>query len=215
MSGGTLVDCEIASCYLYRTDSDQYGSGIYASGSGCLIDRCYVHGCYYNKGTGKAYSTVYLGAGAKLRNSVIASNTNEASGNVLLSGSSAMENCTVVDNKTASAGSAGGVAVGSDGLATVVNTIIWNNTNTTDQVRRETAGLAERFDTCWTEDPVFKRRGDKWQLRTASPCLNAAKPLDWMDAATDFYGNPRVRYGKPDIGAAESPYDPGFIIFVE
>lgn len=69
--------------------------------------------------------------------------------------------------------------------------------------------------TCWTADPLFKLRGDKWQLRTKSPCLDAGKPLDWMDGATDFYGNPRVWCGKPDIGATESPYVPGFIMIVK
>ena len=212
MTGGTLVDCEVVSCYT-KYNTDQSGSGVYASGSGCLIDRCYVHGCYFAADK-PCYGAVALLNGAKMRNSVIASNTSAWSGGVLLTGSSVMENCTVIDNKASKANSAGGVAVGSDGLATVVNTIIWNNTNTTDHVRRETTGLAERFDTCWTEDPVFKSRGDKWLLRTQSPCMNAGKPLDWMDGATDIYGNPRVRYGTPDIGAVESPYDPGFMLIV-
>ena len=30
----------------------------------------------------------------------------------------------------------------------------------------------------------------------------------------DVYGNPRVRYGKPDIGAVESPYEPGMLLIV-
>ena len=212
MTGGTLVDCEVVSCYT-KYNTDQSGSGVYASGSGCLIDRCYVHGCYFAADK-PCYGAVALLNGAKMRNSVIASNTSAWSGGVLLTGSSVMENCTVIDNKASKANSAGGVAVGSDNLATVVNTIIWNNTNTTDHVRRETSGMAERFDTCWTEDPVFKSRGDKWQVRTKSPCMNAGKPLDWMDGATDIYGNPRVRYGTPDIGAVESPYDPGMMLIV-
>ena len=217
MTGGTLIDCEIDACYTtYTTSGEQHGSGIYAKGSGCVIERCYVHDCYAGLWYGKlapCLGAVSLAGGATMRNTVVTGSQSTKCGGVRLSDASVMENCTVVDNSVATAGHAGGVSVEGE-TASVVNTIVWNNTNTVDQVRRETTGAADRFDTCRTEDPLFKRRGDKWQLRTKSPCLNAGKPLGWMDGAKDFYGNPRIRYGKPDIGAVESLYDPGLLLMV-
>ena len=215
MTGGTLVDCEIDSCHTYRSDNVQYGAGINASGTGCLIDRCHVHDCNCPAANNPTTGAVSLGGGARMRNSVVSDNTIDKVGGVLLSGTSSMENCTVVGNAAKTAGSAGGVSVSSGSEASVVNTIIWNNTNTADQVVRETTGAETAFDTCWTEDPVFKRRGDTWSVRTLSPCMNTGKPLDWMDGAKDFRGNPRVRYGRPDIGAVESSYDPGMMLLVK
>jgi hypothetical protein len=41
------------------------------------------------------------------------------------------------------------------------------------------------------------------RLRAASPCIDAGINADWMDAAEDIFGNPRVFNGRVDIGACE------------
>ena len=63
------------------------------------------------------------------------------------------------------------------------------------------------------QDPLFLSRGKPCRLRTASPCCDAAKTLDWMDGAVDVYGNPRIRCQKPDIGATEGAF--GFMLMVK
>ena len=172
MTGGLLVDCLVTNCWaLTTTDRTLYGQAIQAENADSVIERCVIRDCGLSRNSLTTYSVVSLGGGAQMRNSVVAHNRSRGEGGVRLTGASVMENCTVVDNSVATAGHAGGVSVEGE-TASVVNTIVWNNTNTVDQVRRETTGAADRFDTCRTEDPLFKRRGDKWQLRTKSPCLN-------------------------------------------
>ena len=53
-------------------------------------------------------------------------------------------------------------------------------------------------------DPLFRDavQGD-YSLLRKSPCRDKGVWRDWMDGALDFYGNPRVRGVRPDIGAAE------------
>ena len=57
---------------------------------------------------------------------------------------------------------------------------------------------------CFTNNPHFAdpAQGD-YRLRYDSPCINAGTNQQWMDAASDFTGGPRVQHGRVDIGAFE------------
>ena len=213
MTGGLLVDCLVTNCWaLTTTDRTLYGQAIQAENADSVIERCVIRDCGLSRNSLTTYSVVSLSGGAQMRNSVVAHNRSRGEGGVRLTGASVMENCTVVDNIANASNQVAGVSAGS--MASVVNTIIWNNTNTVDEVIAEIGGDDSVFDTCCTNNPCFRRRGAPWRLSNASPCLNAGKPLDWMDGAVDLYGNPRILYDKPDIGAVESPYSPGIMLIV-
>ena len=211
MSAGTVVDTVIRGNYAYSTGGGgASGAGIFMDGG--LVDRCIITNNLAWYGSGAQGGGAYVKGGGTLRNTLVAYNYGSSAGGVRVSGASKLENCTVFGNSSGKEGSAGGVEMGDEkGLA--VNTIVWQNTNTVDGVVRETTGADAQFDTCWKQDPLFLPHGKPFRLRTASPCRDAAKTLDWMGGSVDVYGNPRIRCQKPDIGAAEGAF--GFMLNVK
>ena len=211
MSAGTVVDTVIRGNYAYSTGGGgASGAGIFMDGG--LVDRCIITNNLAWYGSGAQGGGAYVKGGGTLRNTLVAYNYGSSAGGVRVSGASKLENCTVFGNSSGKEGSAGGVEMGDEkGLA--VNTIVWQNTNTVDGVVRETTGEDAQFDTCWKQDPLFLPHGKPFRLRTASPCRDAAKTLDWMGGSVDIYGNPRIRCQKPDIGATEGAS--GFILSVK
>ena len=211
MSAGTVVDTVIRGNYAYSTGGGgASGAGIFMDGG--LVDRCIITNNLAWYGSGAQGGGAYVKGGGTLRNTLVAYNYGSNAGGVWVSGASKLENCTVFGNSSGKEGAAGGVQM-ADKYGLAVNTIVWQNTNTVDGVVRETAGEDAQFDTCWKQDPLFLPHGKPFRLRTASPCRDAAKTLDWMGGSVDVYGNPRIRCQKPDIGAAEGAC--GFILNVK
>ena len=58
---------------------------------------------------------------------------------------------------------------------------------------------------CVTADPQFKNpaAGD-YRIRSTSPCRDKGLYQSWMADAVDFFGNPRARGAKVDIGYHQS-----------
>lgn len=211
MSAGTVVDTVIRGNYAYSTGGGgASGAGIFMDGG--LVDRCIITNNLASYGSGALGGGAYVKGGGTLRNTLVAYNYGSNAGGVWVSGASKLENCTVFGNSSGKEGAAGGVQM-ADKYGLAVNTIVWQNTNTVDRVVRETTGADAQFDTCWKQDPLFLPHGKPFRLRTASPCRDAAKTLDWMGGSVDVYGNPRIRCQKPDIGAAEGAC--GFILNVK
>ena len=211
MSAGTVVDTVIRGNYAYSTGGGgASGAGIFMDGG--LVDRCIITNNLAWYGSGAQGGGAYVKGGGTLRNTLVAYNYGSSAGGVWVLGASKLENCTVFGNSSGKEGAAGGVQMG-DKYGLAVNTIVWQNTNTVDGVVRETAGEDAQFDTCWKQDPLFLPHGKPFRLRTASPCRDAAKTLDWMGGSVDIYGNPRIRCQKPDIGATEGAS--GFILSVK
>ena len=211
MSAGTVVDTVIRGNYAYSTGGGgASGAGIFMDGG--LVDRCIITNNLAWYGSGAQGGGAYVKGGGTLRNTLVAYNYGSSAGGVWVLGASKLENCTVFGNSSGKEGAAGGVQMG-DKYGLAVNTIVWQNTNTVDGVVRETAGEDAQFDTCWKQDPLFLPHGKPFRLRTASPCRDAAKTLDWMGGSVDVYGNPRIRCQKPDIGATEGAS--GFILSVK
>lgn len=210
--GGKLVDSVIRGNYAFSSGGGgRNGGGVCVNGG--LVDRCTITNNVSGMGGMSTGGGLRMNGGT-VRNSVIAGNWSVEAGGVEMNPftSATLESCTVVGNVASGTGKAGGLDANNS--SKVINTIIWNNTNTTDKVLREKTGGAT-FDTCWTSDPVFKPHGAPWRLHKTSPCRNAGKPFSWMDTARDFYGNPRILLDAPDIGAVEMPHDLGLIIFIE
>ena len=211
MSAGTVVDTVIRGNYAYSTGGGgASGAGIFMDGG--LVDRCIITNNLASYGSGALGGGAYVKGGGTLRNTLVAYNYGSNAGGVWVSGASKLENCTVFGNSSGKEGAAGGVQM-ADKYGLAVNTIVWQNTNTVDGVVRETTGADAQFDTCWKQDPLFLPHGKPCRLRTASPCRDAAKTLDWMGGSVDVYGNPRIRCQKPDIGAAEGAF--GFMLNVK
>ena len=211
MSAGTVVDTVIRGNYAYSTGGGgASGAGIFMDGG--LVDRCIITNNLASYGSGALGGGAYVKGGGTLRNTLVAYNYGSNAGGVWVSGASKLENCTVFGNSSGKEGAAGGVQM-ADKYGLAVNTIVWQNTNTVDRVVRETTGADAQFDTCWKQDPLFLPHGKPFRLRTASPCRDAAKTLDWMGGSVDIYGNPRIRCQKPDIGATEGAS--GFILSVK
>ena len=211
MSAGTVVDTVIRGNYAYSTGGGgASGAGIFMDGG--LVDRCIITNNLASYGSGALGGGAYVKGGGTLRNTLVAYNYGSNAGGVWVSGASKLENCTVFGNSSGKEGAAGGVQM-ADKYGLAVNTIVWQNTNTVDGVVRETTGADAQFDTCWKQDPLFLPHGKPFRLRTASPCRDAARTLDWMGGSVDVYGNPRIRCQKPDIGAAEGAF--GFMLNVK
>ena len=211
MSAGTVVDTVIRGNYAYSTGGGgASGAGIFMDGG--LVDRCIITNNLASYGSGAQGGGAFVKGGGTLRNTLVAYNYGSNAGGVWVSGASKLENCTVFGNSSGKEGAAGGVQM-ADKYGLAVNTIVWQNTNTVDGVVRETTGADAQFDTCWKQDPLFLPHGKPFRLRTASPCRDAAKTLDWMGGSVDVYGNPRIRCQKPDIGAAEGAF--GFMLNVK
>lgn len=58
---------------------------------------------------------------------------------------------------------------------------------------------------CITDDPLFMGTGTRpYQILGKFPFVVIGFNDDWMETATDFYGNPRLIGSRVDIGAAEA-----------
>ncbi|MBN1675369.1 MAG: hypothetical protein JXR37_30290 [Kiritimatiellae bacterium] len=69
---------------------------------------------------------------------------------------------------------------------------------------------------CIEADPLFvdSNSGD-YRLQPASPCIDNGANLDWMTAAEDMDGNPRVLNGTVDMGAYETPFAVDLRVFLQ
>ncbi len=113
-------------------------------------------------------------------------------------------NCTVVSNVSESY--AGGITLGS-----ATNSIIYFNTAPEDADFRDTpmsfscTPVNPGGNGNITNEPVLIHGagGEIW-LATNSPAINAGTNQDWMLAAVDVDGFPRVSEGRVDMGASET-----------
>ena len=130
-----------------------------------------------------------------------------------------VRNCTIVGNIAGgdvSHGGCGGVKADLDmAWGTIDNCIVRDNVDVAledpGDIRHNVVGQAGMFrnnafpsaygTACVTGDPLFRNaaRGD-YRIRSGSPCRDAGLYQSWMEDTTDFFGNPRTRSGKVDIG---------------
>ena len=208
----TVEDCTI------HDNNANYGGGINAS-DGSVYSRCRVYhnnpgGVWLAGGTmrgcliyGNAAEGVYINTGGTLRNCQIYSNVSE--GIILRNPGTTVENCTITGNSN-------GVSVVSGVFATNIfrNLILYGNGGM-QYVCDSNAVFACDFS-CVSPvpsngvgnisgDPMFADATQSdFRLRAASPCIDAGTNLDWMAAATDQEGQPRIFNGRVDMGADEA-----------
>ena len=120
-------------------------------------------------------------------------------------------NCTVYGNVT---GTAGGTAAAGVSNCAITNTLVAghatdvkNLVSASHSLARTGAVPAGAEAMLGDVDPRFEgspsQTAGAFALRLSSPCRDRGVLLDWMAGATDILGNPRVKWGAPDIGACE------------
>ncbi len=222
MAGGRVADSIIRDNSA-KEWQNAYGGGIYIENyphfGVPLVDNCHIinNECWSRRGGGG----IYMQAGI-IRNSLIVSNTatyvhatNEdgTGGGVKMLGGT-LENCTVTRNFSIDSG--GGVYI--DGAATIINSIIYDNTvdvapdgernlfNAGGTVTYSCVAPAPSGTGNIGLDPMFVDPDAlNFRLDPASPAVDKGLNLPWMDGAVDLDGNPRIENEIVDMGCYEAP----------
>ena len=193
-----------------------------------LLENCVVRNMRYGYRNYAVRLDDEMISGATVRGCVISNNLvgNAAAGKgegavYLYNG--ILENCTIVGNESYGKGAGVYVEPRSDRMENVVcrNNIIWNNKaalgfNDIYGTEKSGYGAGVATNCCASDlpygvrgninlDPTFKdyARGDL-RLDPASPCVDTAEKLPWMEGALDISGNKRIFGAGPDMGAYES-----------
>ena len=213
--GGTIEDS------LISQNCASYGAGVFAYGDSARVKRCVIsenwikNGWNYPNDAGYLNNPgagVYLRAGAVVENSLVVSNSVEASAtNTKGSGAGVymdggkLVNCTVADNVNKVGERTSGVQ--QDG-GEIINCIIWRNGNGSEYTEAlnfaQKAGTETITTSLTNVDPLFKDSGkDIYRLSQNSPAVNAGTTGDWTAEDKDILGNSRVSNRVVDIGAYE------------
>ncbi|MBN1674759.1 MAG: hypothetical protein JXR37_27185 [Kiritimatiellae bacterium] len=182
MSGGIVRDCLLEGNVAIGSSIDQGGGGVYLD-------------------TGRVLNCLISG------NSAANSDGGGVLGNAWWSGDAIVESCTIVGN---AGGMEGNEGVWSAGGLSIAGCVVWSNTvfgvdpsNVWNSCVQDWSGGGSGI---LTNDPLFVDAGaGDYRLRLASPCIDAGANADWMQAACDLDGNPRVLNGTVDMGAYELP----------
>lgn len=235
-NNGHIVDCVIDNIKMHDTsngNSQNYnykGLGIWQSGVNAITERCIITNCYspvlFAWANNHAGGAVYL-TGGTIRNCYIANNFagkmvgNTASARLTTglyaSGSSIVDNCTILNNTTE--GSTRNLAYGLNlvGAAIARNCIVLENgdgfaetnnwigavgafTNMLSTSVEEIAGGVEANARSYIIDPISKIA----VCPVESGAIGAGAVLDWMANDIDLFGNGRISGSLPDIGCVES-----------
>ncbi len=225
--GGTFADGRIAGCVGIVNQS---GGGAWIVGENSKVTRCVVSGNRTVQTTGGSGTSVsYCGGGVVvdsygvLENSLVTGNKALNGAGVQVDYYGIVRNCVVVGNTaggTVSSGCCGGIRASLDTTwGSIVNCIVRDNVDLSledpGDIRHNVVGLSGMFknnafpsahgSACVTNDPQFKNpaAGD-YRICGTSPCRDKGLYQSWMADAVDFFGNPRARGTKVDIGYHQS-----------
>jgi predicted outer membrane repeat protein len=197
------------------------GGAIY--GQNITIERCSITA---NIGTG----INLLGSGSVI-SSLIAGNWSASVAGISCSGGRsrnafAIQNCTIADNLSSdterNTGS-GLYSADSSGDLVLLNSIFWNNSlwgytnsvsfcNIPSSSGLQALGSTNMIIPQFVKPGVWQNNvfmGGDYHLGPQSPCVNAGDP-NYVAAPgeTDLDGNPRIRFGRIDMGAYEASSHP-------
>lgn len=169
--------------------------------------------------------------GGVLRNCVIRGCVADCGGGAVVK-RGLLQNCTIAGNQEVNAEQHGAGGIHHEGSGRIENCILWGN----ESVGKDCPGapdwcaVGDKAGTyfkynctsasigtnCIVADPLFRApaAGD-FRIRPNSPCRDAGFYLDWMEKATDFWGNPRVDVQRRvDIGAHEEASSMATMLFI-
>ena len=242
-NGGTMADCRVTDCS--NNGCWRVHGAVKMTGSDALVTRCLIDGnTMMETGNTVGQNTsggIHATAG-RIENCVITNNvglsfTGANASGLYLDGPVVVLNCTVLDNRLGKATDQNGVDYGggvqaANASSVVRNCIIDGNLNV---VGAETNyfGNAASFSYCLSSDaapegsvgcivarPVFDARKPLY-LEKRTPGRSQGSVVGYEDrllAATDFFGQPRVKnvsrkgVADIDIGATESVFIPNRLI---
>jgi parallel beta-helix repeat protein len=226
---GTVTRCLISG----NTAANQGGAGAYLAGGGAIRDSVITGNQLAVSGGGGVYlgggglvqnsmiraNTAPESGGVRcdslgiLENCLLIGNTASegGGGGISLYYGGLVRNCTVSDNTSAGIDySSGGIYCENGGA--VINSILFFNN--AEYPEHQEYGSGTSYSNCCTTPAVGENgvtneprlvnwaAGD-YRLATNSPCVDAGVDEDWMPAALDFEGKPRVLGPHVDIGAYE------------
>ncbi len=205
------VGGRMGSCRIVNNRSGLGGGALFSSPGG------WVTNCLILRNSAASGGGLYAFFGGRARNCLVAYNV--ASNGMSGSGGGAdityggtLESCTVVDNFAQSWG--GGLMRGDS--STVMNSVVYFNlsggttgsnyydSTATDYVHCCIAPLPAVGIGNTPADPKFQNRAaGNFRLQSTSPCVNTGTNQEWMVAAVDLLGAPRIFQDVTDMGAAE------------
>ena len=202
--GGAVLGCTIVS----NTASDA-GGGVSCNEYG-TITRCHIinnaaHGLVNNWGGGG----VRLHQGGTVISSLIVSNMSRLTGGgVFAFDGGHVENCTVVANGATNIGGIYFQDLGGVYDLEVINSIAYLNQNGNNNGGLYTYTCTTpgpMGDGNITNDPQFVDvASNDFHLQMNSPCVDTGTNMPWMTLQRDLDGNPRIMYGRVDLGAYET-----------
>ena len=245
-AGGTMADCRVTDCS--NNGNWRVHGAVKMTGSDALVTRCLIDGntmMETGNTVGQNTSGGIHATKGRIENCVITNNVGlafsgaNASG-LYLDGPVVVLNCTVLDNRMGKATDESGVDDGggvqaANASAVVRNCIIDGNLNVAG-VETDYFGNGASFSYCLSSDaapegsvgcivarPVFDKR-NPLHLAYRTPGRSQGSAAGYEDLllnATDFFGQPRVKFVSKkgvadiDIGAAESKFisDATLLIF--
>jgi hypothetical protein len=213
-SSPTLTNCTFS-----RNSARANGSGMFNWASSPTIVNCTFSGNSAYSGAGMLNN---VGSSPTLTNCTFTGNLAESTGGGIYNGDDSLTvtNCTFSGN---SAGSEGGGMHNLSGSMTVTNCILWGNTAPNGpQIYGPATVNYSDVEGGWPgtenidEDPLLidpngldgiPGTADDEEgcvhLRGYSPCINAGDPGGDYSGQIDIDGQPRVAYGRVDMGADE------------
>ena len=238
--GGTMADCRVTDCS--NNGNWRAHGAVKMTGRDALVTRCLIDGNTMMDGNpiGQNTSGGIHATKGHIENCVITNNVGMAydaegvhASGLYLKGPVVVLNCTVLDNRMGS-GYAGGGIQAADAEAVVRNCIVDGN-RSGNGVETNYYGNGASFSYCLSSDaapagsegcivgrPVFDRRKPLY-LAYKAPGKGQGSVAGYADrllTATDFFGEPRVKFVSPrgvadiDVGATESKYHPPMTLLI-
>lgn len=212
------------------------GLNLSSAGVTTIVERCsFLYNTGYRGGAAKSAGT--SGGCSVFRNCLFAGNDGTEGGALYVDYNTRLENCTVVNNNSPSYSGIYFRGQGSPSVVEVINTICYSNSPVnfayyatgTYTFAYSCVAPTGTVNYVWgdgniTNSPVFMNSGAGYgtncivgdlQLHPGSPCKNAGTNLTWMDAAVDLAGNPRIAFGRADMGAYEVVQVKGTLVVIE
>ena len=226
-----LCTTTVTNCNFNRNSATR-GGGMANTGrpkipSGPTLTNCAFSGNSARLGGGMAN---WGGSSGTLTNCTFSGNTAENGGAMFITkvSEATLRNCTLTGNQT-SDGDGGAIACTGNSSATLVNTILWNNstveiylrgssfTVTYSDVQGGWPGVGNidadpLFVDADGADNVIGTGDDNLRLFHGSPCIDAGDNSAILPrlapVVSDLYGNPRIINGTVDMGAYEGGIAP-------
>ena len=210
MSGGLVSNCTIHANRRSGGNVGRFGGGVWLAGG--LLVNCDIRSNAVVNATDAGGGGVYM-AGGTSRTCLVTANTVTNNGAGVYMDGGQLQNATVVGNTTVNpTGAVAGLYLAGGGAT---NCIIYYNLSL-GGLGGDVGGLTTNIGHSCAPTLVAGARGNisadphlagtnaaNYRPVSGSPCVDRGRNLEWMPAARDLDGNPRVIRSVVDMGAYE------------